>query len=204
MKRKRGERGGHRKERKQNEPQQLISSESESEPEPEPETDEMELEHQLEPEPEPKHEPEPEPEPKPENKANPKPEPSRPPVNQVVYSRVRVKIKSPVSVPIEPRQTSSEKSNEQLKPQLDREDSGFSDLNNPKFGNTFSRKFSGIKIKTNKSLTPPSASASASASADTENNFEGDQSGGSERRNEAELNSALMVSSGKAKLFTSK
>jgi hypothetical protein len=198
MKRKKGQKGGHKKERKENEPQQLISSESE--PEPEAEAGEVEIEHQ--PEPEPELEPEPEPESKPENKANPKSEPSRPPVSQVVYSRVRVKIKSPVSVPIEPRQTSPDKSNEQLKPQLDREDSGFSDLNAPKFGNTFSRKFSGIKIKTNKSLTPPNVSASASA--DTESNFAGDLTGGSERRNEAELNSALTVSYGKEKLFTSK
>lgn len=189
MKRKRGQRSGHKKERKEIEPEQIISSDSEPEPEaeaePEPETDEMEID--------------PQPEPEPENKIIPKPEPSRPPVGQVVYSRVRVKIKSPVSLPIEPRQTSSEKSNEQWKPQLEREDNGFSDLKTPKFGNTFSRKFTGIKIKTNKSLTPPSASASASASAsgDTERNIADDLAGVSDRRNDAELNTALTVSSGR-------
>lgn len=189
MKRKRGQRGGHKKEKKETESEQLISSESEREPEPEPETDEMETE------------PQPEPEPEPEIKADPKPELSRPPVGQVVYSRVRVKIKSPASLPIEPRQTSSEKSNEQWKPQLEKEDSGFSDINTPKFGNTFSRKFSGIKFKTNKSLTPPSASASASG--DTESNFAGDVAGGSEKRNEAELSSALTVIYGRQKLCMS-
>ncbi|KAJ1703291.1 hypothetical protein LUZ63_003070 [Rhynchospora breviuscula] len=185
MKRKRGQRSGHKKESKETEPEQLISSDSE--PEPEPET-----EHEPEPEPETETdemEVEPHPEPKSTNKITPKPEPSRPPVGQVVYSRVRVKIKSPASLPVEPYQTSSDKGNEQRQPQLAREDSGLSDLKNTKFGNFFSRKFGGIKIKTNKSLTPPSASVSG----DMESNVASELAGGSERRNEAELNSALTV-----------